>query len=153
MAAVANERRQALYQVVDRLKIEEKALFASLKAYQRPSQELLGETRVTLATALQLVTEVSSSLNAFDRLALKMGWESPNSPPFQIQNYQKAAEQLGQTARDLTTLTRESRDTVSAWIWGAALALAGLILFAAATVVTAALIYRRLALSINSITY
>jgi len=102
---------------------------------------------------LQLVTEVSSSLNAFDRLALKMGWESPNSPPFQIQNYQKAAEQLGQTARDLTTLTRESRDTVSAWIWGAALALAGPILFAAATVVTAALIYRRLALSINSITY
>lgn len=145
MTAVAAERRQALDQVFDRFKAEEKVLFASLKDSQRPSQELLGETRATVATGLQLVNQVNRSLDAFDRLALKMGWQSANSPPFEIQDYQKAAEQLGQTARDLTVLTRESRDTISAWIWRATLALAGLTLFAAATVVTAMLIYRRLA--------
>ncbi|HUA34456.1 MAG TPA: hypothetical protein VMA09_12680 [Candidatus Binataceae bacterium] len=152
MTAVANERRQALDQVFDRFKTEEAALFASLKASQRPSQELLGATQATLATALQLVSQVNHSLDAFDRLALKMGWETPNSPPFQINDYQKAAEQLGQTARDLTTLTRESRATLRSSIWLATLALAGLILFAAAIALTAVLIYRRLTHPISSIT-
>jgi hypothetical protein len=150
MTAVAKERREAIDQTIDRFKAEEQALFASLNASQRPSQELLGQTRATLATALQLVTQTNRSLDAFDRLALKMGWENSNSPPFEIKDYEKAAGQLGQTARDLTALTRESRDAVRSWIWLATLALAGLILFAAATVVTAALIYRRLARPIDS---
>ena len=152
MTAVANERRQALDQVFDRFKAEEEALFASLNASQRPSQELLRATQATLATALQLVTQINGSLSSFDRLAHKMGWETPNSPPFQINDYQKAAEQLGQTARDLTVLTRESRDTLRGSIWLAALVLAGLILFAAATTVTAALIYRRLTRPISATT-
>ena len=83
--------------------------------------------------------------DAFDKLAVKMGWASPNSPPFEIKDYQRAAAELGQTARDLTELTRESRATVTTWIWLSALATAAVILFAAATVVTAELVYRRLA--------
>jgi hypothetical protein len=150
MTAVAVERRQAIDQALDRFKAEEKALFASLQASERPSRELLGETKMTLATAVQLVTQVNSSLDAFDKLAVKMGWATPNSPPFEIKDYQKAAAEFGQTARDLTELTRESRATVTTWIWLAALAIAGLILFAAATVVTAALIYRRLARPVNT---
>jgi hypothetical protein len=145
MTAVAVERRQALDQAIDRFKAEEKSLFASLQASERPSLELLGETKITLATAVQLVTQLNSSLDAFDKLAVKMGWANPNSPPFEIKDYQKAAAEFGQTARELTELTRESRAAVKTWIWFAALAIAGLILFAAAAVVTAALIYRRLA--------
>lgn len=116
MTAVAAERQQAITQVLDRFKAEEKALFASLQASQRPSQELLGETKVTLATAVQLVTQVNRSLDAFDQLAVKMGWANPNSPPFEIKDYQKAAAEFGQTARELTDLTRESRDAVKTWI-------------------------------------
>jgi uncharacterized membrane protein YoaK (UPF0700 family) len=81
-----------------------------------------------------------------------MGWENPNSPPFQIQNYEQAAQQLGRTARDLTNLTRESNDTIKDSIWLATLALASLILFAAARVLTTAVIYRRLTRPIGSTT-
>ena len=145
MTAVAAEREQALNQAVNHFKSEEKALFAELQSSNQPSRELLGEMKVTLATAVQLVSQVRGSLDAFDKLAVKMGWASPNSPPFEIKDYQRAAAELGQTARDLTELTRESRATVTTWIWLAALAAAAVILFAAATVVTAALVYRRLA--------
>jgi hypothetical protein len=152
MTALASERRQALDQVFDRFKTEETALFASLKTSERPSQELLGETQVTLATALQVAMQISRSLDTFDRLALKMGWENPNSPPLQIQNYEQAAQQLGRTAHDLTNLTRESNDTIKDSIWLATLALASLILFAAATVLTTAVIYRPLTRPIGSTT-
>jgi hypothetical protein len=150
MTAVAVERRQAIDQVLDRFKAEEKALFASLQASERPSRELVGETKIMLATAVQLVTQVNSSVGAFDKLAVKMGWANTNSPPFEIKDYQKAAAEFGQTARDLTELTRESRDTVKMWIWLAAAAIAGLILFAAATAVGATLIYRRLVRPVNT---
>lgn len=144
MAAVTAERRQAITQTIEQFKSEETAFFSNLKSSEQPSREFLGDLKHTMATAVELVSDVNVTLNEFDKVARAVGLAGPQPLQFQITQYQKAAVDMGQAARNLTELMRESRIAVNTWIVMLTLAAAAIIVLTAAAIVASMLIYRRM---------
>jgi hypothetical protein len=104
----------------DRITSERQALLEALEAQEGKLRQLSEEFGRTLAAGERMSTSLHITLIAFDALMKRFGVGEPksdrprdtNSPPFNILDYARTAEQIAAMARELDALIRDARGTL-----------------------------------------
>lgn len=107
------QREAAINQVFDRLALARTNLLADLTEQETRLRGLLNETRMTLEAGGQMATSVNTSIQSLDAFVRSVSTPdtnatssppAPDSRPFDVLDYGKAATQIGAAATNLTTL-------------------------------------------------
>jgi hypothetical protein len=103
----------------DRLSSERKAILDSLEAQEGRLRDLSAEVSRTLQAGEKMSTSLNTTLTTFDGLMKRFGVGEPsttpldtNSPPFNILDYARTADQVGAMAQQLDVLLKDASGTV-----------------------------------------
>lgn len=110
---------QTAAQLPDRLTAERKAILAALEQQEGRLRELSAEVTRTLVAGERMSTSLNTTLMTFDTLMKRFGVGEPtaappdtNSPPFNILDYAKTAEQIAVMAQQLDALLKDANGTL-----------------------------------------
>jgi multidrug efflux pump subunit AcrA (membrane-fusion protein) len=119
LSHAAESASQTAAQLPDRLAAERKAILAELESQEGKLRELSAEVSRTLAAGEKMSTSLNTTLITFDALMKRFGVGEPsekpadtNSPPFNILDYAKTAEQIAVMAQQLDVLLKDASGTV-----------------------------------------
>jgi hypothetical protein len=106
-------------QLPDRLTAERKAILEALETQEGRLRELSAEITRTLAAGEQMSTSLNTTITTFDALMKRFGVGEPssappdtNSPPFNIMDYARTAEQIAVMAQQLDALIKDTTNTL-----------------------------------------
>lgn len=106
-------------QLPDRITAEREALVKALEAQEGKLRELSVEVSRTLAAGDKMSTSLNQTLVTFDALMKRFGVGEPpsgppdtNSPPFNILDYGRTADQITAMARELDVLIKDASGSV-----------------------------------------
>jgi hypothetical protein len=104
----------------DQISTERKAIFSALETQEGKLRDLASEVRLTLSAGSQMSTSLNTSITSFDALMKRFGVGEPqtnappdtNSPPFNILDYARTAEQIAVMSRELHLLIKDTGATI-----------------------------------------
>ena len=106
-------------QLPDRIATERKLILAALEAQEGKLRELSAEVGRTLAAGDKMSTSLNTTLITFDALMKRFGVGEPdtslpdtNTPPFNILDYAKTAEQIAAMAQQIDALIKAANSTL-----------------------------------------
>jgi hypothetical protein len=116
----AEAASQTAAQLPDRITAEREAILLALEAQESRLRELATEIGRTLEAGRQMSGSLNTTLVTFDALMKRFGvGEAPthppvgtNSPPFNILDYARTAEQITAMAQQLDALIRDAGSTL-----------------------------------------
>jgi hypothetical protein len=121
LSRAAESASQTAALLPDRLSAERKAILDALDTQEGRLRELSAEVGRTLASGEKMSTSLNTTINSFDALMKRFGVGEPstappdtNSPPFNILDYARTAEQIGVMAQQLDALIKDASGTVAA---------------------------------------
>lgn len=110
---------QTLAQMPDRITAERRAILDALEAQEGKLRQLSTEAGQTLAAGEKMSTSLNTTLTTFDLLMQRFGVGEPgtnrrdtNTPPFNILDYARTAEQIAAMAGQLDALVNDTRGTL-----------------------------------------
>jgi hypothetical protein len=120
LSRAAESASQTAGQLPDRITAERQAIQAALEAQEGRLRELAAEVSRTLEAGRQMSTAMNTTLVTFDALMKRFGVGEPspeprtgtNSPPFNVLDYARTAEQIALMALQLEELIREAGSTL-----------------------------------------
>jgi hypothetical protein len=119
MSRAAESASQTAALLPDRLSTERKAILEALEAQEGRLRELSAEVGRTLAAGERMSTSLNTTIHAFDALMKRFGVGEPssappdtNSPPFNILDYARTADQIATMAQQLDALIKDSTGTL-----------------------------------------
>ncbi len=112
---------QTAAELPDRLTAERKAILAALEQQEGKLHDLSTEVNRTLVSGAKMSDSLNTTITTFDGLMKRFGVGEPdtnsvpdtNSPPFNILDYGKVADQIGSMSRDLNTLLTTANQNVT----------------------------------------
>jgi hypothetical protein len=121
LSRAAESATQTAASLPDRLSAEGKAILGALQKQEGKLRDLSVEVGHTLAAGEKMSTSLNTTLVTFDALMKRFGVGEPssappntNSPPFNILDYARTAEQIALMARQLDALIKDTTSTVDA---------------------------------------
>jgi len=119
LSRAAESMSQTAALLPDRISAERKAITDELAAQEGKLRELSAEVTRTLAAGEKMSTSLNTTLITFDALMKRFGVGEPsttppdtNSPPFNILDYAKTAEQITAMSFQLDTLIKDANGTL-----------------------------------------
>ncbi len=119
MSRAVESLSQTAAQVPDRFSAERKAILDALEQQSGKLRELSAEVSRTLDSGEKMSTSLNTTLTTFDALMKRFGVGEPgsgspdtNSPPFNILDYAKTAEQIAAMAQQLDALIKDANGTL-----------------------------------------
>jgi hypothetical protein len=120
LSLAAESASHTAAELPDRITTERKAILAALETQEGKLRELSAEVTRTLSAGQQMSTSLNTTLTTFDGLMKRFGVGEPstsppdtNSPPFNILDYARTAEQVASMAQQLDVLIKDASDTVA----------------------------------------
>ncbi len=120
LSRAAESASQTAALLPDRLSAERKAIVDALEAQEGRLRELSAEVGRTLTSGEKMSTSLNTTIISFDALMKRFGVGEPstsppdtNSPPFNILDYARTAEQIGTMAQQLDALIKDASGTVT----------------------------------------
>jgi len=105
----------------DRVSAERKAILDAFDTHEGKLKELSAEVGQTLAAGEKMSTSLNTTITTFDALMKRFGVGEPsttppdtNSPPFNILDYARTAEQITTMAQQLSALIKDTSGTLDA---------------------------------------
>lgn len=119
LSRAAESASQTAAELSDRITAERKAILDALETQEGKLRNLSTEMTQTLAAGEKMSTSLNTTLITFDALMKRFGVGEPNpsppatnSPPFNILDYAKTADQIGTMAQQLNVLIKDTSGTV-----------------------------------------
>ncbi len=119
LSRAAESLSQTAALLPDRFSTERKAILDAMEVQEGKLRELSGEVGRTLASGEKMSTSLNTTLTTFDALMKRFGVGEPvsgppetNSPPFNILDYAKTAEQIAAMAQQLDALIKNANSTL-----------------------------------------
>lgn len=119
LSRAAESASQTASALPDRITAERKAIMDELTAQEGKLRELSAEVSRTLAAGEKMSSSLNTTLITFDALMKRFGVGEPsttppdtNSPPFNILDYAKTAEQIAAMAQQLDALIKDAGSTL-----------------------------------------
>jgi hypothetical protein len=120
LSRAAESASQTAAQLPDRIAAERKAVLAALETQEGRLRDLSVEIERTLAAGENLSTSLNTTITAFDALMKRFGVGEPGtnaardtkSPPFNILDYARTAQQIATMAKELDGLLRNAGGTL-----------------------------------------
>jgi hypothetical protein len=119
MSRAAESFSQTAAALPDRLSAERKAILDTMEAQEGRLRALSAEVSHTLSAGEKMSTSLNTTIQSFDALMKRFGVGEPdtsspdtNSPPFNILDYARTAEQIGTMAQQLDSLLKNASGTV-----------------------------------------
>jgi hypothetical protein len=111
---------QTASQLPDRISAERKEIMSALEQQEGKLRDLASEVNRSLVFGDKLSTSLNTTITTFDALMKRFGVGEPstndapdtNSPPFNVLDYGKAANQVGDMAKNLNTLITSVNQSV-----------------------------------------
>jgi hypothetical protein len=120
LSRAAEAASQTAAQLPDRISAERKAVLDAMEVQEGRLRELSAEVGRTLAAGEKMSTSLNATITTFDGLMKRFGVGEPdtsppntNSPPFNILDYARTAEQIGTMAQQLDALIKDASGTVN----------------------------------------
>ncbi len=115
LSRAAESASQTAAQLPDRLTAERKAILDALEAQEGKLRELSAEASRTLAAGEKMSASLNTTIITFDALMKRFGVgeaatgpPDTNSPPFNILDYAKTADQITTMAQQIDTLIKDA---------------------------------------------
>lgn len=116
LSRAAESASQTAAQLPDRIADERKAVLAALETQQGRLRDLSVDIERTLAAGERMSASLNTTITAFDALMKRFGVGEPatnvardtNSPPFNILDYARTAEQIATMAKELDGLLKSA---------------------------------------------
>jgi hypothetical protein len=112
---------QTVASLPDRLSVERKAIVEALDSQEGRLRELSAEVTQTANATEKMSTSLNTTITSFDALMKRFGVGEPstappdtNSPPFNILDYARTADQIGTMAQRLDVFIKDAAGTVDA---------------------------------------
>jgi hypothetical protein len=119
LSRAAESASQTAAELPDRLTAERKAILDALETQEGKLRQLSEQVSQALLAGDKMSTSLNTTITTFDGLMKRFGvGESSsappgtNSPPFNILDYARTAEQIALMAQQLDTLIKDARGTV-----------------------------------------
>ena len=119
LSRAAESASQTVALLPDRLTAERKAILEALQSQEGKLKDLSAQVGQTLMAGDKMSTSLNSTLITFDALMKRFGVGEPstsppdtNSPPFNILDYARTAEQVAAMAGQLDLLVKDASGTV-----------------------------------------
>lgn len=120
LSRAAESASETAAQLPDRIADERKAVLAALEAQEGRLRDLAVEIARTLAAGERMSASLNTTITAFDALMKRFGVGEPatnaardtNSPPFNILDYARTAEQIATMAKELDGLLQNAGGTL-----------------------------------------
>jgi hypothetical protein len=119
LSRAAESTSQTVAELPDRITAERKAILEALEVQEGKLKNLSAEVSQTLAAGEKMSTSLNTTLVTFDALMKRFGVGQPNasppdtnSPPFNILDYARTADQIGTMAQHLDVLIKDASGTV-----------------------------------------
>lgn len=119
LSRAAESASQTAAQLPDRITAERKAILEALESQEGRLRALSAEIGRTLAAGEGMSTSLNTTLITFDALMKRFGVGEPsttppdtNSPPFNILDYARTAEQITTMAQQLDALIKDAGSTL-----------------------------------------
>jgi hypothetical protein len=104
----------------DRVSAERKEILSALEQQEGKLRDLAAEVNRSLVSGEKMSTSLNTTITTFDALMKRFGVGEPstnpapdtNSPPFNVLDYGKVANQVGDMAKDLNTLITSVNQSV-----------------------------------------
>jgi hypothetical protein len=119
LSAAAQSVSQTAAQLPDRITEERKAILAALQSQEGQLRGLSAQVGQTLTAGQEMSTSLNTTLLTFTTLMKLFGVGAPstappdtNSPPFNILDYAKTADEVGKMAQQLDLLIKDASGTV-----------------------------------------
>jgi hypothetical protein len=119
LSRAAESASQTAAQLPDRITAEREAILAAFQTQEGKLRDLAVEVGRTLTAGQQMSTSLNTTLITFDALMKRFGVGEPdtgppdtNSPPFNILDYARTAEQISAMAQQLDALLRDTDRTL-----------------------------------------
>jgi hypothetical protein len=119
LSRAAESVSQSVAQLPERLTDERKAIVDALEAQQGQLRGLTAQVGQTLTDGQKMATSLNTTLVTFTALMKLFGVGQPsttppdtNSPPFNILDYAKTADEVGKMAQQLDVLIKDASGTV-----------------------------------------
>lgn len=120
LSRAAESASQTAAELPDRITTERKAILEALDSQEGKLRALSAEVAQTLAAGEKMSTSLNTTLITFDALMKRFGVGEPdtsppdtNSPPFNILDYGKTADQIATMAQQLDVLLKDASGTVT----------------------------------------
>ena len=120
LSLAAESASRTAAELPDRITTERKAILDALEAQEGKLRELSAEVGRTLSDGEKMSASLNTTLTTFDALMKRFGVGEPstsppdtNSPPFNILDYARTAEQISSMAQQLDVLLKDASGTVS----------------------------------------
>ena len=125
LSRAAESASQTAAQLPDRITAERKAILAELETQEGKLRELSAEFSRTLTAGEKMSTSLNTTLLTFDALMKRFGVGEPttnappatNSPPFNILDYARTAEEMTAMTKALDTTLKDFGSTLDSPAW------------------------------------
>jgi hypothetical protein len=119
LSRAAESASQTAARLPDRVSAERKAILDALEAQEGRLRDLSSEVSRTLTAGEKMSASLNTTIISFDALMKRFGVGEPdtsppetNSPPFNILDYARTAEQIGTMAQQLDALIKDASGSV-----------------------------------------